>query len=114
MTPDYERLLIPQESIPPGAGEDAFPQHIDRKCCPYKSCGNADLYRSFEYDRYTGQRVYGYRRGSNDDWYFGPYDDLDDLAVAMDRRDQWPVDVEALDALFERHRQGVYEEDEED
>lgn len=112
MDREYERVLIPQPLIPTDAGEDAFPERLERKCCPYKSCRNTDLYRAFEYDRHTGARVFGYRRGSNDDWYYGPHGNLAALAEEMNNPERWPVDEDALDALFERHRNGIYEDEE--
>ncbi len=88
----YEDCLIPQPTIPVDAGEDAFPEKLMRKCCPWKSCGNTDLYRSFGYEFDSGHRVYGYKRGSNDDWYFGPYGSLEELVAAMNNAELWPVD----------------------
>ena len=110
MSKEYDACLVEQPTIPANADVDELPKQILRKCCPYKSCGNTDLYLAAEYDRHTGTRIYGFRRGSNDDWYFGPYTVLADLIEAMNRREQWPVDAEKLDALFERHAQGVYPE----
>lgn len=92
MNSEYERILIQQPVIPDDPCEDDFPVNLDRKCCPYKSCGNVDLYRAFGFDWHTGARVFGYKRGSNDEWYFGPVSTLAELAVKLNDREYWPVD----------------------
>lgn len=104
MIDEYRAILIPQDPIPLDAGEDAFPEHVEKKCCPGKSCGNTSLHRAFGYDWNTGVRVYGYKRDSNDDWFFGPYDTLTQLAEEMNHPDFWPVDEEKRERYWEEQR----------
>ena len=112
MSTEYERCLVEQPLMTADGGEDSFPATIFRKCCPYKSCRNVDLYRAFEFSSTTGRPLYGYKRGSNDEWFYGPASDLAELAEEMNHRDRWPVDEAKLEALFARHNLGIYEDEE--
>lgn len=78
---------------------DELPEHIERKCCQYKSCSNTDLYRADD-DQYTpvvGAGLYrkvtgcGYKRCSNDEWHAGPYDSVEELVMWLNDPRWFPV-----------------------
>ena len=88
--------LVGLIKIPEGTPYDDLPVRIQRQCCGWwKDCGVRPLYKTFRWrsDRYeqTPVREVGYRRESNDDWYFGPYDTVEKLVDAMNN---WEREIE--------------------
>jgi hypothetical protein len=57
-----------------------LPITMVRPCCPGKSCGMVDIELAVtaKLDGAIVVPLVGYRR-DNDDWYFGPYEDLNEL-----------------------------------
>ena len=90
---EYRARLVEQPALDPSTTAAELPKQIVRKCCPYKSCGNTDLYLDSRLHRDEGGQavdLYGYRRQSNDNWYFHPTD-LPGLIACLSNDEYWPV-----------------------
>ena len=87
----YDARIIDQRLLPADATETDLPATLERKCCPYKSCGTTDLYLDAGFNRQTGERDYAYLRGSNDEPYYGPTTSVAALVEMVNDRVTWPV-----------------------
>lgn len=96
--PEYDAIILPMPVLAADAKERDLPVNVLRKCCAYKSCGNAELYLHIHVDPATAVRTYSYRRLSNDEDYFGP-SDLPGIIERLNYRLLWPVDEDAYDRL---------------
>ena len=92
MTHQSRMKIVQPELIAPGTPAEQLPQRLVRKCCPHKRCGNTELRLSFETVLIDGVLVTsaGYRRTSNDDWYFHPRTDIGSLIAEANDPRSWP------------------------
>lgn len=80
-------ILVPQPLYSPDTPFEELPQRIIRQCCRHRTCGGTDLHLHRE--QTVQGMTYSYRRGSNDDYFFGA-DTVAGLVEKLNDPEWWP------------------------
>jgi hypothetical protein len=82
--------LVAQPQYPKDAQFADLPDHLVRKCCVGRECGNVGLVKTMVSTKDVSG--FAYRRVDTGDLYFGPYEYPMMLVAMLNRDTFWPIE----------------------